>query len=183
MDGDREGPGPALIPVDDVSIERFISASKDIFLQLQHLALMAEGLAKGPGKVSALCELVVALRDMKEMLDAPVKTLGALENSLVYSRLPELFSNDDIKTQTTAGGVRVVLTSRVQASAVDSEKMMEWLRSVGLEALIKPTVNASSLAAAVKEQMTTKGVEPPEDAIKVRVTPFVSLTKTKKAAS
>jgi hypothetical protein len=109
-------------------------------------------------------------------LNMRIKT--ARENSL-----PERLERDRLKNFSTDGW-RIARTSRVNASILPEHKddAYEWLRSNDYGDLIKPTVNASSLAAVGKELLES-GKELPDDYFRVHVQPNVSFTRVGKRGS
>lgn len=122
--------------------------------------------------------------DGLSMLD---KSVAALEKALseVKSRLsfakevsmPQRMDAEAVKTFNTEN-FRVTRTARVFASitAEQIESAYDWLRDNGYGALIKETVNSSSLSAAAKELMQ-EGEELPEELFKVHMKDGISITK------
>lgn len=95
--------------------------------------------------------------------------------------LPERLDGDEIKTFTADSGDRMSRTSRIFASIVTgkSEDAYAWLRANEYGALIKETVNSSSLSAAAKE-LIENGKELPEDLFNSHYKDGVSITRKKK---
>jgi len=114
------------------------------------------------------CLYYYSLKELHALLDGEVKRLYHMKERLNKGRIPELFEDkevDKIAIKEVARSFYPV--RRMSASMVDKQAAFEWLRSRGLQDLIQPTVNSSSLAAACKELLQEEGVEPPSDAIKL----------------
>lgn len=93
--------------------------------------------------------------------------------------LPNRFDDEKVKTFNTER-FRVTRTVSIRASILGETKdeAFEWLRNNELGDLIKPTVNASSLSAAAKEQIEN-GQELPEELFRVHYQDGCSITKLK----
>ena len=65
--------------------------------------------------------------------------------------------------------------TKYSAKVADKDKLAEWLREIGQDALITETVNSSTLAGFLKERLLEEGIDPPEE--------FVQLTTYKAIGS
>lgn len=134
---------------------------------------------KGNNSINSLAESYVLFQRCAEMLTRSTKEINKAKDKVSYETIPERFHEEGIKTAKTESGFRVTVSQRFSASIKDQVAGYEWLRQNGLESLIKPTVNSSSLSAAIKELMTERNVEPPENIIKTSIAPFTSVTEPK----
>lgn len=91
-------------------------------------------------------------------------------------RIPEMMENMGIQNVKLEGVGRVSLRAEIYAGIVDKDLAYAWLEEHGHGDLIKPTVNASTLKAFLKEQMR-EGESLPEDAFKA--TPYMMAAITK----
>jgi len=91
-------------------------------------------------------------------------------------RIPEMMENMGIQNVKLEGVGRVSLRGEIYASIVDKDLAYSWLQEHGHGDLIKPTVNASTLKAFLKEQMR-EGEVLPEEAFKS--TPYMMAAITK----
>lgn len=122
--------------------------------------------------------MFVQLRDLDDRLDEICKTVDRLKQFLSVTRLPEMFADADMTNVSLADvGARVTLTHRTSASMVDAELAFEWLRANGFGDAIKSTVQSNTLARVVKEFSEEHAKDPPPEAIKVTVLPYVTKNK------
>lgn len=97
-------------------------------------------------------------------------------NELRQSIIPKKMEAEGITTVNVAGVGRVTCTTQMSISTTDPEGLQKWLQENGFEALIKPTVNASSLKSLIKECLE-EGTEYPADYVEVSSFTQASLTK------
>lgn len=114
--------------------------------------------------------------------EAALEALEAIGKRISYVKelsLPDRFDAEKVKTFNT-DQFRVTKTVRLMASIVPEEKeaAFKWLRDNNYDALIKETVNASSLSTAAKELMES-GKELPDDYFRTHSKNGVSITKLK----
>lgn len=99
---------------------------------------------------------------------------------LRLTRVPESMDAEDVNTVTFKEIGRVTLTSDIFASIIKDKKdeAWDWLRDNNHGGIIRETINAGTLKAALKA-MIQKGEMPPKDLFKI--TPFsrASITKVK----
>jgi hypothetical protein len=119
-----------------------------------------------------------------KMLDWFEDTVKAVRKEAAKAKevyLPEKFHEEEITTFNT-DRYRVSCSDRVFASITDNEdgKAFDWLRENDYGALIKPTVNASSLSSVAKELLES-GRELPDDMFRVHNKSIVSITVKKPA--
>lgn len=120
----------------------------------------------------------VQLREIDDIVDDTMKKIDKLKQFLSVVRLPELYTDNDMTSVSLADlAARVQLTSRTSASILDQEKAFAWLRANNFGAAIKETVQANTLARVVKEFSEEHAKDPPADAIKVTVLPYVTKNK------
>jgi hypothetical protein len=120
----------------------------------------------------------VALAQIQKTLAAGLETLKAeatdVQKRYDYVRqasLPTAMENEGLEKFTADGIGTVYLASDMWVKVMPgkSDALQQWLSNNGHADLIKPTVNASSLKAAIT-QMMAKGEMVPESLVKV--TPY-----------
>jgi len=126
-------------------------------------------------------ELAQLFKSYKEELDLLKASTSAVQKEFDILRkevLPEKMEETGFDNVKVTGVGRISLRAEMYASikADHKEQAYEWLVSEGHEDLIKPTVNASTLKAFCKEQIS-EGVELPDEFFSV--TPFTMATLTK----
>lgn len=132
-------------------------------------------------KTVPLEDLVTALFLLKQHyddLDKAVKRFyhvkDALDKFLVPERLAEA-GLDQIRVPEIARSFSIL--DKMSASMVDKEKGFEWLRANGLGDLISETVNAGTLASAMRNMILDQGIDPPPEIIKVTSYKATSVNK------
>ena len=105
----------------------------------------------------ALADRLRALRDEKAEAEQRVKELNAEIDEADY-RLSEMMAETETQNFTRAG-MMFCLTTKTRASAVAGrkEELFAALRGEGFGDLVYETVNANSLSAFVKEQISENG--------------------------
>lgn len=126
-------------------------------------------------------DLFTLFEDAVTKLSSEVVELGKIISYAREVTLPERLDEEELKTFTAANGDRMSRTARIFANIKPGmqDKAFEWLRANDYEALIKETVNASSLSAAAKE-IAESGFELPEDIFGTHTKDGVSITRKKK---
>jgi hypothetical protein len=175
-------------------VQRSITALTDIHEKLGMISKALGGVLPEVLREVAIGDACDMVSDLSKLIDSIAGDSGsakAVKGRITFVKettMPELLDAAKVKTFNTEK-YRVTKTTGVFASVngeygVHTEgpfagqpKAWDWLRANGYESLIKPTVNASSLAAVAKELME-EGRELPEDQFKV--TPKVSISITKK---
>jgi len=105
-------------------------------------------------KLFELADRLKALRDSKQALEQEVKAVSAELEEVDYALATAMTESE---TQNfTRAGVMFCLTNTTRASALADRKdeLFEALRNEGFGSLIYETVNANSLSAFVKEQIS-----------------------------
>jgi len=105
-------------------------------------------------KLFELADRLKALRDSKQALEQEVKAVSAELEEVDYALATAMTESE---TQNfTRAGVMFCLTNTTRASAMADRKdeLFEALRNEGFGSLIYETVNANSLSAFVKEQIS-----------------------------
>lgn len=116
-------------------------------------------------------------------LEAQVSAIKQTVQFLREVSFPERMTAEDCQTFNTEDN-RITKLTKVLASVVSgqNEAAHAWLRANGYEALIKETVNSSSLSGAAKE-MLENGKELPEDIFRTHFKDSISITRKKKKAA
>ena len=104
-----------------------------------------------------LADRLRELREAKDTTEQELKRLNAEIDEVDY-QLSELMAESEMQNFTRAG-LMFVLTTTTRASAVAGAKgeLFSALRAEGYGDLVYETVNANSLSAFVKEQITENG--------------------------
>jgi predicted nuclease with TOPRIM domain len=104
-----------------------------------------------------LADRLRELREAKDTTEQELKRLNAEIDEVDY-QLSELMAESEMQNFTRAG-LMFVLTTKTRASAVAGAKgeLFSALRAEGYGDLVYETVNANSLSAFVKEQITENG--------------------------
>lgn len=108
-----------------------------------------------------LAEQLKALRGTKKDTEAQLKEINATIDA-TEQQLAEMMIGSETQNF-TRNGTMFCLTTTVRASAVAGRKdeLFDALKAQGFGTLVTETVNANSLAAFVREQMTENGDELP----------------------
>jgi hypothetical protein len=119
-------------------------------------------------------ELAKIQKTLDESLEVLKSQSADLQKRYDYVRqaaLPTAMDNEGLEKFTADGVGTVYLASDmwVKIQPGKNDDMQNWLANTGHGDLIKPTVNSSSLKAALK-QMMAKGEAVPEELIKI--TPY-----------
>jgi hypothetical protein len=123
--------------------------------------------------------LMDTLNSFKENLSASIKS--PVEKSydvLRFTVIPEFMDGQDIRSITFDGIGRVNVMDDIQVSTLDKERLKEWLDEEDLSDLIVPTVNAQTLAAALRKRLKDGKVMPPEDVVKVTPITRAQITRS-----
>jgi hypothetical protein len=104
-----------------------------------------------------LADRLRRLREAKDEAEQKLKDISAEIDEVDY-QLSELMMESETQNFTRAGFM-FVLTTKTRASATSGrkEELFDALRGSGFGDLIYETVNANSLSAFVKEQITENG--------------------------
>lgn len=105
-------------------------------------------------KMFELADRLKELRDSKQALEQEVKAISAELEEVDYALATAMTESE---TQNfTRSGIMFCLTNTTRASAMADRKdeLFEALRNEGFGSLIYETVNANSLSAFVKEQIS-----------------------------
>ena len=129
-------------------------------------------------ELKTLVEEFSSLKSQKDLLEEQLTQLNKRIEILARQEIPEAMDNAGIHNVNFEGIGRVSLRSDVFASiaADNKEAAYDWLEATGRGSLVKPTVNASSLRAAIKAWIQD-GETIPEDLFKV--TPYTQATLTR----
>lgn len=127
-----------------------------------------------------VAELFIAIDEAADRLDAANKTMQQLLSFTREVSLPERMDEEMTKSFSATSGDQVVRTTRLFASIATgkTDEAMDWMRKNDMAALIKETVNSSSLSAAAKE-LIENGQELPDDLFTTYMKNGVSIRKAK----
>lgn len=136
----------------------------------------------GLNPIGSLLDTYIALEGSVDEVEDALKLIKARVSTVREVSFPARLDAEATSNVTSSeSGSRVTRTERLFASirAGFQEQGQAWLVANGLEALIKPTVNSSSLSSAVKE-IRGRGDDVPEEIFNVSMRDGVSITKGKK---
>lgn len=131
--------------------------------------------AEGQSLVDAV-KVYWRLKSGYDALDKARKRVYALADKMDKFVIPTKFEAEDLDLIRIPELARSFYPqTKYSAKVGDKEKLADWLREIGQEALITETVNSSTLAGFLKERLLEEGIDPPED--------FVQLTTYKAIGS
>lgn len=158
--------------------ERLRDLKEDLEHSVDYLA-MEEGEAIIESYLRMDHELQV--RKIKQIA-ADLHTLAYFVQEQLDRRLPGLFAAANIP-KGHRRGKGFFPTTKLYVSAADGigdEKLHDWLKANGYEAIVKETLNNNSLKAAIKEIKEQNGGKIPDDLEKlVKVTEVMSISVRK----
>lgn len=129
-------------------------------------------------KLQELARELSQLKSAKDKIEDELSTINKRIEILARQEIPEAMDEAGVQNVKFEGIGKIYLKGDVFASipAESRDAAYEWLELTGRGSLIKPTVNSSSLKAAVKEWIA-QGEEIPEELIKV--TPYTQAVLTR----
>lgn len=128
------------------------------------------------GEVTQAAQCFVAVRAIGDMIDEAVKELHKLRQALQTGIIPERFQLANVTT-CTVDDHRVTISTKLSVTMTDKVGGMEWLRDNGLGDIVQETVNAQTLASAIKKKIEDEGMEPPDEMF--NLTPVMNTSATK----
>lgn len=130
-------------------------------------------------ELKTLVEEFSRLKSEKDLLEEQLTVINKRIEILSRQDIPNAMDEAGIQNVNFEGIGRISLRGDVFASisADNKEAAYEWLEATGRGSLIKPTVNSSTLKAAIKAWILD-GEQIPEDLFKV--TPYTQATLTRK---
>lgn len=129
-------------------------------------------------ELKSLVEEFSKLKSEKDLLEEQLSNINKRIEILARQEIPNAMDEAGIHNVNFEGIGRISLRADVFASisSDNKEAAYEWLEATGRGSLIKPTVNSSTLRAAIKAWIL-EGEEIPEDLFKV--TPYTQATLTR----
>lgn len=129
-------------------------------------------------KLQELARELSTLKSAKDKIEDELSAINKRIEILARQEIPEAMDEAGVQNVKFEGIGKIYLKGDVFASipAESRDAAYEWLELTGRGSLIKPTVNSSSLKAAVKEWIA-QGEEIPEELIKV--TPYTQAVLTR----
>jgi hypothetical protein len=132
--------------------------------------VMLETLSKDIKKMGAvdMAFSMDYIRQLKDLIDLFEKPINIFYNSLRMGALPDAMDAEGVQTVKITNLGTLYITSDVGVTVIKgkTEDSFKWLKSHGLEDIIKRTVNSSTLKATMKVEMG-KGTKIPEDIYKI----------------
>jgi hypothetical protein len=168
------------MPFDSGAAAKATLHAQQLKIRLEELTvpLLADG-RKGKMTAMQLANAVLVLRDMRDTFQAAQDALDQAYDAMTKEVVPAAFEREEATTLTIKAGYRITISQRYYASIIPDKKAdaYKWLRANKLDDLIQETVNASTLSAAGKELLETKGKELPEGMFNCHFQPNTSITK------
>ena len=161
---------PASIDLDSIESEQATTG--------QSTDLKAMNIAQLAARIKTLQESVKELESMTSSMKSEIEYIS-------MTILPEKMADQGITSTVVKGVGRVTVKADMFCNVpADNKPALEkWLKEHGYEDLIKPTVNASSLKAMVKELSESQDEDEVNQWIEIQdivsVRPFVKATLTK----
>ena len=129
--------------------------------------------------VNSACRVLLASRVVKDAMAEPIKAISKHNILLKQVIVPKVFDDTD-STTLTAFGHRFSVSTKLSASFPDKVAGHQWLNDNDLGDIIKPTVNAQTLAATAKS-LIESGLELDPEIFNVNYVENTSITKVKTA--
>lgn len=130
--------------------------------------------------LQAAVQMMDTLNSFKENLASLVKSPAEkMYDTLRFTVIPEFMDEEGVTSMTYEGIGRVNVIDDISVKTNDKEGVKMWLKENDLEDLIQETVNAQTLAAALRKRMKEDKKMPPEDV--VTVTPITRAQITRSA--
>lgn len=109
---------------------------------------------------------------------ATIAPLQAEHDALKYGIIPEKMEEMGVTTLSVIGLGRVTVSETTSAKTIKERKaeLWAWLKDNGYAELITETVNSSTLAAFVREQLA-EGADLPYDCLEITMRCVASITK------
>ena len=129
-----------------------------------------------------LARAFVVLHGLEAQIKVLTKTMAAIFEDSKTNLVPSVFEDEGTPHIPVEGRWRVGTSIKLVASIVPVSKRQawKWLEGEKLGDLISPTVNAQSLASAMKHMIEEENRDPPSDMIRIDYVYNSSVTKTKK---
>lgn len=123
-----------------------------------------------------LADMMKMMREAKDKAEAELSGINAAYDVLRYEAIPNKMDEEGIERISFEGIGRVGLTADMFVSTKDKAGLFQWLHDNGLQDLIQPAVNASTLKAFVKGRMKA-GKEVPSEYLNITPVTRASITK------
>ena len=125
-----------------------------------------------------IAERVKYLDEVIKGLDKETSGLKKERDYLKQEVLPEKMDADDLQTVNVKGVGRISVRQEMRCStkAEYKQPFQQWLRSIGADALITETVNASTMKAFIKERIQ-QGEDYPEEMLNLHCFQQAVITK------
>jgi len=150
---------------------QYTKLAEDIALRINSLAewfKLRLDAAINSNDVKTAFELFDAMKTANKTIDEARSSFGGSFETFNKGKMPEFLDNlgtDMVRVPELARSFYT--TTQISATVCDKDRAFEWLKENGGEALIQPTVNASTLKSFVKSKFEEDGIEPPEDTIRL----------------
>ena len=129
--------------------------------------------------INELCKSLVRVRDLKKAVDDQLTAVSSFHETLNAHRVPNAIQKLELDA-VKIGSYTFTNAPKLYAS-IPNDKQEEgfaWLRQHELGVLIKESVNAATLSAAIKELMLEKGIAPPNESISVHLKNNIQVRKS-----
>jgi hypothetical protein len=138
-----------------------------------------------PTNAGQAARSMVLLEYIRAELEYLPKTFGTLHHQYRTETVPKIFEELGLLKFPLPEGFTVEVKPRYFCSirAGLTEPAHDWLRSVDLGDIIKPTVHPKTLVSAAEELITTQGIEPPDKYFNAYQVDMAKVTKTRASKS
>lgn len=123
--------------------------------------------------------LATRMAELKAYIESKSNELKPFQDELNQLRqvtIPKKMEEEGITTVNVAGVGRLTCTTQMSVTTIDPVGLQKWLEDNEYEALIKPTVNSSSLKSLIKECLE-EGRDYPADFVNISSFTQASITK------
>jgi hypothetical protein len=155
----------------------------ELFKELNQTLKEEAAAVVGRGDHLEVLNFFFIVGQMYDELSAMKKGYNTLYDGFSMEHVPDTLRAQGVKNIVIeipgVGNRRFQMSNRFACTILDKDKGFQWLRENGLGDIIKPTVNAQTLAASAKELMESHGKEMPEEIFKTTVNTFTSVVAVK----
>lgn len=128
--------------------------------------------------LQALAREMKDMQVQKEEAENALKRINAWYDVLRYEAIPTKMDDEGIENIRIEGIGRVGLTADMFVSVKDKQGLFHWLEQEGMDDIIQPSVNSSTLKAFVKGRMKDN-LPVPDEFLNITPVTRASITKVK----
>lgn len=113
--------------LDPTKLAQIQATTEFLARELEKLYKALAEIVDGTEKVAEIAESFVVVKGSAETLHEAIKNLNKLKEHISYTKLPEAFFEEEIKTLTTESGYRITISSRMSVTFQQVEVDRDWL--------------------------------------------------------